>query len=576
MILFAKNLAFLMALALSLSLFPNCAHEEPWPGARHERIVVLMNSSIGPLDPRLIRDGNTGKVSRLVYRGLFRVRGSDLRSEADLAESIRYEHELRACVLLKENIRFHDGRSLRAGDVAFTLRSAMDPDTGSPAGGLYRDRFHGIDLPDGPDGQSICFNLRAPVATLKTDLVFGILPRDTEVNPRVDPPGTGPYSVIRRDGDRGVVLKRTKAQSQAPPYVVVRTLPDENSRLLALLSGDADLVLNGFSPSVIEILEDRAEITTQNHASVTITYLTMNTTRGPLTRIEVRHALALSIDRDWIVKNRFGGRAEVANGMLPKGHWARDNTVLPVPFDPERAKELLDDAGFAPKADGTRFDLELLTSNDRLRRLVARDLARYWRSIGISVRVRSLEIGTLLHAIRRVQYQMAILQLPEAIEPDMMRWMFHSLTTPVAEIRNAESPWGQQTRTFLEPGLPGLVYRNPWPGCLPWAKERWARGIEKYARSFFEEHAREGGGNRSFWADPELDCWLDLARRRPDLKWRKDLYSLIQARIANDLPVLFLWHEDNVAATNRNLENVSLSFRPDLSFVPRIRISTQP
>jgi peptide/nickel transport system substrate-binding protein len=523
-----------------------------------------------------VRDGNTAKVSRLVYRGLYRVRGSDLQAEEDLAESLHYEHDLRACIQLKDDLRFHDGRTLRAGDVAFTIRSAMDPDTGAAAGGLYRDRFTGLDLPEGPNGRSICFDLRAPVATLKTDLVFGILPRDTVLNPRRDPPGTGAYTVFRRDGDRGLVLKRNQPQPKAPDYLVIRTLPDENSRLLAILSGDADLVLNGFSPSVIEILEERPEVATQDHASVTITYLTMNTTQGPLTKAEIRHALALSIDRDWIVENRFGGRADVANGMLPKGHWARDDTVLAIPYSPKRAGELLDKAGYPLKGDGTRFELELLTSNDRLRRLVARDLARFWKAVGISVRVRSLEIGTLLHAIRRVQYQMAILQLPEAIEPDMMRWMFHSLTTPVPEIRSAESPWGKQVRMFLEPGLMSLVFRNTQPECVMWAEERWTQGIEKSARSYFEKLAREGGGNRSFWADPELDCWLDLARRKPDLEWRKKLYSLVQARLAADLPVLFLWHEDNIAATTAHLNNVSLSFRPDLSFVSKLRRSTTP
>ena len=560
-----------MCLLAGLTAISGCAHEEPWPGNKQDRIVALINAAIGPLDPRLVRDGNTAKVSRLVYRGLYRVRGSDLTAEEDLAHTLHYETEKRACVTLKEGLSFHNGAPLRAGDVAFTIRSAMDPETGASAGGLYRDRFVGIDLPDGADGYKICFDLRAPVATLKTDLVFGILPRNTQTNPSEDPPGTGPYYVFRRDGDRGLVLKRAQKHSQAPNYLIVRTLPDENSRLLAILSSDADLVLNGFSPSVLEILEKQEELTVKNHASVTITYLTMNTTMGPLKDTAVRNALALAIDRKWIVKNRFDGRAEVANGMLPQGHWARDNTVLPLPFAPDVAGDYLDKAGYPLKPNGRRFELELLTSNDRLRRLVARDLARYWEAIGVSVRVRTLEIGTLLHSIRRVQYQMAILQLPEAIEPDMMRWMFHSLTTPVATIPRAESHWGKKNRNFLEPGLTSLLYKDTLPDCIAWAERRWSSGIETTARSFFVETAREGGGNRSFWADPELDCWLDLARQTPNLERRKALYSLVQARLANDLPVFFLWHEDNVAVANKRLSNLSLSFRPDLGFIPELR-----
>jgi ABC-type transport system substrate-binding protein len=92
----------------------------------------------------------------------------------------------------------------------------------------------------------------------------------------------------------------------------------------------------------------------------------------------------------------------------------------------------------------------------------------------------------------------------------------------------------------------------------------------KTALSYFVEKPREGGGNRSFWADPELDCWLDLGRRTPDLERRKAYYSLVQARLASDLPVFFLWHEDNVAVVNSQLENVALTFRPDLGFLSRI------
>jgi len=405
---------------------------------------------------------------------------------------------------------------------------------------------------------------------LKTDLVFGILPRNTEVDPHKDPVGTGDFSIYRRDGDRGLVLQRTAHAPEGPPFVVIRTLPDENSRLLALLAGDGDLVLNGFSPSVIDILGERSEVNTHDHSSVTVTYLTMNTSEGPLAKTEVRHALAMAIDRKWIVQNRFGGRADIANSMLPKGHWARDNTVLPHPYDPDAASQLLERAGFSADSQESRLHLEILTSNDRLRRLVVRDLARFWEAVGVSVRVRSLEIGTLLHAVRRMQYQMAVLQLPEAIEPDMMRWMFHSLATPVPEITNASSVWGKQVRQFLEPGLPGLKFRNPHADCVPWANERWEAGVEKTARSYFVEESREGGGNRSFWADPELDCWLDLGRRSPDLKRRKKFYSLVQARLASDLPVFFLWHEDNVAVVNSQLENVSLTFRPDLGFLSQI------
>jgi len=552
--------------AMGLLLLSGCQHEDAWPGERSDRIVVLMPASIGKLDPRLIRDGNTSKVARLIYRGLFRVREHDLRPVPDLASGLRYESPTRACITLKEDIEFHNARPVLAGDVAYTFESAMDPALRSPIGGLFRDRLHSIDLPDGPDGRILCVNLKAEVATLRTDLVLGIIPRNTAANSDKIIPGTGAFKLHRRDGDRGVILKRTQSSPELPDFIVFRTLPDENTRLLAILSGDADLVVNGFSPSVLSVLETDDKVNVTRHPSVTVTYLTMNSTRAPLHEARVRRAISHAIDRTWITANRFGGAARLANGMLPEGHWARDPDIPPAPFAPETARALLAENA---SNDAPPIQLELLVSNDRLRQLIGRDIKRYLEKIGIEVRIRSLELGTFLAAVRSGAYELAILQLPEPIEPDMMRWMFYSLATPLEQVADAPTPLLRQQRRHLEPGLESLISGDN-AACRFWALNRIFEANLTMAQDKIKPIPRQGGGNRSFWADPELDCWLDSARRQNDGAARKDLYAKIQARIARDVPVLFLWHEDNVAVFGASVSGVELSLRPGLDFLPEV------
>jgi len=327
--------------------------------------------------------------------------------------------------------------------------------------------------------------------------------------------------------------------------------------------------LNGFSPPVLETLKDHPVLQIKRHPSVTVTYLTMNTTVRELSNGAVRSAIARALDRDWMVKNRLASAGQVANGMLPVGHWARDPSLPPVPHDLAEANRLLDAAGFPRDESGSRFTLDLLTSNDRIRRLMGRDIARFLGSVGITVRVRSLEIGTLLHAVRRGQYSVAMLQLPEAIEPDMMRWMFYSLSSPLEVTPPSPDYPEGSIRSHLEPGLVSLS-RSEDPMCRQWAQARLRSGVSNLVEHVISDLPRRGGGNRSFWADAQLDCWLDRGRSTSDMAERKRLYGMIQGQLAQDLPVIFLWHEDNVAVVSRDFRGLQLNLRPDLAFVQKL------
>ncbi len=610
-----------LSVALIGTALWGCRHEQPWPGTASERLVIVLSKSLGQLDQRTAHDGTTRKVSRLVYRGLFRVRGSDLAVVPDLAEGLTSDGPLRYCVSLRRDVQFHNGAHLAARDVSYTLQCAMDEANGSSVRGLYLDRFQAdrpFDMPDGPNGHRVCFNLRQEVATLRTDLVLGIVPEPvplevrnqcspktvvtatdkcnrctcngdgewvctTRVCPGYEPPGTGDFSLFRRDGDRGLILERVgwndnDAARGVPRYLIFRNLPDENGRLLALVSQDADLVLNGFSPAVLKVLQDVGHLQTLRHPSMVVTYLTMNTTLATLSDRRVRMAIGYAVDRHWITRERFLKGARPANGMLPIGHWARNDAVDPFtdcvhdPQAPEteqcryKAEKLLEQAGYSRGSDGIRLRLQLLTTNDRIRRLVARDLSRQLALVGIQVRVRSLEWGTMFDSIKKGQYALAILQLPEPIEPDMMRWMFFSLSTPLHQVSNAATSLGRAPRSDLVPGLTSLMFARD-PVCRKWAVQHLSSGAREALERQRTGTPRRGGGNRSFFADVEVDCWLDLARRPLDPAVRKPFYDRVQERLAQEVPVLFLWHEDNVAVASNKLSGISMTLRPDLAFL---------
>lgn len=144
----------------------------------------------------------------------------------------------------------------------------------------------------------------------------------------------------------------------------------------------------------------------------------------------------------------------------------------------------------------------LVTSTDRLRLTVARAIGQMLRDAGLRTEVVSLDFGVLLARLDAGDFEMATLQMPELTEPNLLAWFFHPR------------------------GVPG-------------------EGGE--------------GKNRARYRDPEVGRWLDAAGATRELGERKQLYGLVAARMQRDLPVLPLWHEEQVAVVSARASGFVLS-----------------
>jgi peptide/nickel transport system substrate-binding protein len=219
----------------------------------------------------------------------------------------------------------------------------------------------------------------------------------------------------------------------------------------------------------------------------------------------VRQAIALAIDREKIVRGKFDGRAVLATGLLAPGHWSYSGDVPRWNHDPARARALLDQAGYPdPDGDGPRprFTLTYKTSSDGFRVSVARLIAQDLEDVGIDVEMRSFEFATFFADIKRGNYQLASMQTGEIAEPDMYFTYFHSSRIP-------------------SPAAPDLA-------------------------------------NRWRYRSAAADRLIDEGRHALDRGERTRIYAELQRIMATDLPVIPLWHEDNVAVMNRDLEGFEL------------------
>lgn len=466
-----------------------------------DKVIVLVPEPIkGVLDPRLNTRAWPAKAIHLMFEGVSTVHNAQGEPRPGLAERIDRPAPAIYDITLREGASFHDGTPVTARDVVATYESVRDPALRSPFRGLYA-RIQAMEIL-GP--RRLRITLDAPHAPFLSDMSMGIVPAaaigpDGQLTEMI---GAGPYRFAGRTGESELRLARHPGYWGGSPtigWVVLRTIRDQNTRLLALLSGAADLVQNAVTPRLAEAMKGRPGLEVSTSPGAGYTYIAWNLRREPLSDPRVRAALAHAVDRASMIAHKFRGTATPATGLLPTRHWAYTADVARHPFDPARAEALLDAAGWPRKADGVRFELEFKTSADKFRRnlatLVARDLER----VGVRVQVKPLETGTLLADVKAGNFDLYMLQWQGGGEPHFYNWIFHSEGIPDAEQPNR-------------------------------------------------------GGNRGAYRNPTVDALIEQGRATAGLAQRAPIYAQIQQILAEEQPYLSLWHEDVILVRRTGLE----------------------
>ena len=508
------NTAFAICILHLAFLAAGCVRQEP-----PDPNIITIAARVGPnnLHPLKANDEGTARVGQLMYDTLMDT-GDDLRAHPRLAERLERPDPLTYIVHLRRGVKFHDGRELTARDVVHTYSLFLDPAFVSP----FKGSFTGLAGVRALDDYTVAFSLKAPFPSFPvTNLVpIPILPAGVdEATLTRRPNGTGPYRFVRYATDDTVEVAAFPGYWNGPPRnsgVVFKVIPDDTMRGLELRKGTADLIVNDVPPDIVHQMEKDGDISVVRSPGLDFSYLGFNMRDPVVSDKRVRHAIGFATNRAAIVKYLRRDLAHLATGLLPPRAWAYEPDVLMFNYDPEQAKQLLDEAGYRdPDGDGPlpRLRLSLKISTNEEVRLQSTVIQQDLRRVGIDLDVRLYEFATVFSDILKGNFQIMSLQWVggAVIDPDILRRVFHSTQIPPS------------------------------------------------------------GFNRGHYRNPEVDRLLDLAGAALDEPERKKYYSAAQRLIAEDAVYIPIWNRVNVAVSQKELTGIRLMPSIDFSMLKDVR-----
>jgi len=491
-----------------LSLFSQPALASKYPD------VLLLGQVAEPqsLDPQVATAANDSRILVNIYEGLVRNADGTLTLEPALAKSWNVSDDgLTYTFHLRDGIHFHDGTLFNAQTVKFTFERMLDKQhpyyfTGPFPLSFF---FSAIDKIDTPDDLTVVFRLKEPFAPFLSNLAT---PAGLIVSPAAvkkygkdfsrHPVGTGPFKFDEWTSNQRVVLSANAGYWDEKPslkHVVFRPITDANTRVAEMLSGGID--------AMVEVPADNVPLFTQDSrfqvyeaTGPHVWYSMLNASLPPFDDVRVRQAVNYAVNKQNIVKYILQDSADVAEGPVPSAfEWAFDKQTTPYPYDPEKARKLIKEAG----AEGTKIIFYVTEGGSGMLDPIpmATAIQADLKAVGLDVEIQTFEWNTYLSKVNA--------GLKEAHMAEMA-WMTND----------------PDTLPFL------TLHSGSWPD--------------------------KGGFNSGYYSNKQLDELLNKARITNNLEQRAALYRQVQRIVHQDAPWLFVANWKQNAVASEHVQNFKL------------------
>lgn len=333
-----------------------------------------------------------------VYEGLTTI-AEDGTIQPRLAESwTTSEDGLTWTFKIREGVKFHDGTDLSLDDIVAAFARIKDPESGF----THPEYFENLESVIAGEGNTVVFKLTKASSGLLYNLarpdsiIYPAAKADTQA---AEPVGTGPFKFVEYVVGSEVRLeKNPDYYVEGVPYldqVVFKIIADPNATLAALQAGDIDMIGVSITPESVDIVraDPNLKLITEGSNTAEIT-MALNNARAPLNNPLVRQAITHAIDKNTIVQGAFNGLGTViGTHATPAEPYFVD--VNPYPYDPEKAKALLAEAGYP---SGITLNFELAAEYP-LERRAGEVIAQQLSEAGITANVSVIDFTTWINKI---------------------------------------------------------------------------------------------------------------------------------------------------------------------------------
>lgn len=465
-----------------------------------QRLVVAIGTDASTFDPHFCTDSATEVLNKNLYNNLVRF-NADMKIVPDLATKWEVSPDgLTWTFELRQGVKFHDGTDFNAEAVKKCLERVLDPNTGSPRRSVLAMiksveavDTHKVKITTSYPCGSFLQQLSHPVAAMISPAAIEKYGKDLSRNPV----GTGPFKLKEWvSGDRITMEANPQYFGGAPKVkeLVFRVVPEDASRVMLLESGQVDVALR--VPVVdLDRLSKNKDISLIRTPTVMTMYVALHNQRGPLQDVRVRQALNYAVNKEVMVRDVVGGLGVVADAPISPATWGHA-AIGAYPYDPDRARKLLADAGFA---DG--FDIELWTPVGRylMDRQLAENLQAQLAQVGVRVKIRQWEFQALMAEVKKGQFDMVLLG------------------------------WSPSTGD-ADQGLYPVFHSSQWPP----------------------------NSNRAHYKNTDVDRLLEQAKEETNEEARRQLYAQAEKIIMDEAPWIFLFYPEQVVATRAGVKGLEV------------------
>ena len=464
------------------------------------------------LDPPQVTDLNSARVARRIVETLVTFPEESTQVVPGLAESWSISKDgLTYTFKLRKGVKFHDGTPLNAEAVKFSIERQFNPEHPANKLGKYPFAnffFGNLKAVEVMDDSTVRFVLKEPRASFLAILTAGAA---SIVSPTavkkwgadypLNPVGTGPFRYVSWQRGQQVVLEKN------PDYwkgavkldrVVYRPIVEDQARLTELMTGAVDLIV-GVPPDFVAQLEGSAKVSIAKQVGAHVWYLGINNQKKPFDDKRVRQALNYAVNKEAIVKDVLKGTGAVSKGPVLPNTWGADAALKAYPYDPQKAKQLLAEAGYP---NGFSTTLWVPESGSGMQSPVAMStvMQSNLKAVGVNVALQTMEWGAFLAKLRTQEQELFALSWMAGTEdPDMVMYP--------------------------------LLHSSQWT---------------------------PNGPNRALYKNTRFDELLAQARLVTDQAERAKLYREAQKILVEDAPWVFVDHEVQIAAVSKRVQGFKL------------------